>query len=189
MKVSVKGKHIDIGDSLRTHVNTKIEELVSKYLDELQDANVTFSKDAHLFCSDVTVRSVKGIPLQSVASSSEPYSAFDAAMSKLEKRIKKHKSKLRNTHSSKADELMASSFVLYGDEKEDEEIADNPTIVAEMTTPIRKLTVSEAVMQLDLEDLPALMFQNKSNDSLNMIYRRADGNIGWVDPSHNMAKK
>ncbi|MCL2473603.1 MAG: ribosome-associated translation inhibitor RaiA [Alphaproteobacteria bacterium] len=188
MKVSVKGKQLDVGDSLRTHVNTKIEELISKYLDELQDAAVTFSKDAHLFCADVTVKSVKGIPLQSTASSSEPYNAFDIAVSKLEKRIRKHKSKLRSAHANQSDALMVGSFILYGDEKEDEETADNPTIVAEMTTPIRKLTVSEAVMQLDLEDLPALMFKNKSSDCLNMIYRRADGNIGWVDPSHNMAK-
>jgi len=187
MKVSVKGKQIDVGDSLRNHVNDRIKELASRYFDDVQDATVTFSKDAHLFCSDVTVKCARGIPLQSSSASSEAYGSFDSAIAKLEKRIRKHKSKLRNNYSNN-NTMMAGSFILYGDEREEEETADNPTIVAEMTTPIKTLTVSEAVMHLDLEDLPALMFKNKSSDCLNMIYRRSDGNIGWVDPSHNLTK-
>ena len=81
--------------------------------------------------------------------------------------------------------MMASSFVLHGEDGSDEEEAnDNPVVVAEMTSPIETLTVSEAVMRLDLGDLPALMFKSRAHGGFNMIYRRPDGNIGWVDPSY-----
>ncbi|MDE2028943.1 MAG: ribosome-associated translation inhibitor RaiA [Alphaproteobacteria bacterium] len=190
MKLSVKGKQIDVGDALRTHVETQLKDVVAKYFGSGLDAQVTFSRDAHLFCADITVHAGRGITLQSNASASEPYPAFDTALARLAGRLRRHKTKLKQHHHESAREAEASvaaAFVLRGDHEE--EVNDNPTVVAEMTTPIETLTVSEAVMRLDLGDLPALMFRNRANGGLNMIYRRADGHIGWVDPAESLAAK
>jgi ribosomal subunit interface protein len=193
MKLSVKGKQIDVGDALRTHVNSHLEELVGKYFGDSSDATVTFSRDAHLFRADILVHGPNRIVLQSNASADQPYPAFDAALTRLSGRLRRHKTKLKQHHRDatleEADALMASAFVLNGDGHGDEEVGDSPAVVAEMTTPVENLTVGEAVMRLDLSDLPALMFRNRRHGGLNMIYRRADGNIGWVDPSLSSSKK
>lgn len=186
MKLSVKGKQIDVGDALRTHVQTHLDEIVGKYFGESLEATVTFSRDAHLFRSDIMVSGIHGILLQSTASADQPYPAFDAALDKLSKRLRRHKTKIKQQHhhDEKIAALVANAFVLGGDETAaEEEVGDNPTVVAEMTTPVETLTVGEAVMRLDLRDLPALLFRNRAHGGLNMIYRRADGNIGWVDPA------
>jgi ribosomal subunit interface protein len=190
MKLSVKGKQIDVGDALRAHVKTHLEEIIGKYYGDSMDATVTFSRDAHLFRADVLVHGVRGVLLQSTASSDQPYPAFDAAVAKLSARLRRHKTKIKQHHHDtsleKADSLVANTFVLHGDaEGSDEEVGDNPAVVAEMTTPVETLTVGEAVMRLDLADLPALLFHNRGHGGLNMIYRRRDGNIGWVDPAEN----
>jgi len=192
MKLSVKGKQIDVGDALRTHVETQLNDTVAKYFGDGLDASVTFSREAHLFCADIAVHAGRGIVLQSNASAVEPYPAFDAALTRLSGRLRRHKTKLKQHHHESAREVaesvVANAFVLRGDDhSHDEEVNDNPTVVAEMTTPIETLTVSEAVMRLDLGDLPALMFRNRANGGLNMIYRRPDGHIGWVDPAENIA--
>ena len=188
MKLSVKGKQIDVGDALRTHVETQLKDTVSKYFSESLDAHVTFSREAHLFCADIAVHAGRGILLQSNASAAEPYPAFDAAVTRLAGRLRRYKHKIKHHHHEgsreQADSLIANAFVLHGeDHGREEEVNDNPVVVAEMTTPVETLTVSEAVMRLDLGDLPALMFRNRGNGGLNMIYRRPDGHIGWVDPA------
>lgn len=191
MQLSVKGKQIDVGDALRSHVEAKLKEVTGKYFSGSLDAQVTFSREAHLFCADVTVHAGRGIVLQSSASASEPYPAFDMAADRIAQRLRKHKKKIVAQHHEQQRQeqaLMARSYVLPGDgEAAEEEANDNPVVVAEMTTPIETLTVGEAVMRLDLGDLPALMFRNSAHNGLNMIYRRADGHIGWVDPSHVVA--
>ncbi len=193
MKLSVKGKQIDVGDALRTHVQTQLDEIVAKYFGDSMEATVTFSRDAHLFRADILISGKRGILLQSAASSSEPYPAFDEALTRLSSRLRRHKTKINQRHHDttleKADYSVANAFVLNGNSAGDEEVGDNPTIVAEMTTPVETLTVGEAVMRLDLGDLPALMFRNRGHGGLNMIYRRADGNIGWVDPTETTAAK
>jgi ribosomal subunit interface protein len=190
MKLSVKGKQIDVGDALRSHVKFHLEEVVGKYYDDSLDATVTFSRDAHLFRADILVHGGHGTLLQSTAEAVEPYPAFDAAVAKLSGRLRRHKTKITQHHHDakreKADSMLASSFVLHGDEKgANEEVGDNPAVIAEMTTPVETLTVGEAVMRLDLGDLPALLFRNRGHGGLNMIYRREDGNIGWVDPAES----
>jgi len=178
---------MNVGDALRTHVEEQMKEVVSKYFSDAVEANVTFSRDAHLFRTDIAVHASRGIVLQSTYSADMPYPAFDAALSRLGSRLRRHKTKLtQHNHESSREQasMIANSFVLSGDSHE-EEVGDSPVIVAEMTTPVEMLTVSAAVMKLDLEDLPALLFRNSSHGGLNMIYRRADGNIGWVDPTEN----
>ncbi len=188
MKLSVKGKQIDVGDALREHVRFHLEEVIGKYFGDAFEANVTFSRDANLFCADIMVHGAHGPTIQGTAESTEPYPAFDAAVAKLSGRLRRHKTKLtqhhHEVHREKIESMLASSFVLHGDAKGgEEEVGDNPAVIAEMTTPVETLTVGEAVMRLDLGDLPALLFRNRGHGGYNMIYRRADGNIGWVDPA------
>jgi len=188
MQLSVKGKQIDVGDALRQHVESQLKDIIGKYFSDGIDAQVTFSREAHMFRADIAVHAASGILLQANANASEPYPAFDQAAERIKKRLRRYKNKIKHHHHEQGGErdaaLVASSFVLHGGEEEKEEQAnDNPAVVAEMTTPIEILTVSEAVMRLDLADLPALMFKNRAHGGLNMIYRRTDGHIGWVDPS------
>ncbi len=195
MKLSVKGKQIDVGDALRSHVQSQLEDAVGKYFGDSFEASVTFSREAHLFRADISVHGPHGIPLQSNASADLPYPAFDLALERLAGRLRRHKTKIKQQHHEASREgieaMIASSFVLHGDKEggSDEEVGDNPAVVAEMTTPIETLTVGEAVMRLDLGDLPALMFRNRSHGGFNMIYRRPDGNIGWVDPAETAPRK
>jgi len=191
MQLSVKGKQIDVGDALRSHVENQLTEITGKYFSDPLDAQVTFSREAHMFRADIAVHAGRGILLQANASAGEPYPAFDAAAARIAGRLRRYKNKIKHHHHENIrqdDAMMASAFVLKADEHDrEEQVNDNPVVVAEMTTPIETLTVSEAVMRLDLSDLPALMFRNRANNGLNMIYRRPDGHIGWVDPANDVA--
>lgn len=187
MELSIKGKQIDVGDSLRQHVEAQLNEKVGKYFGSSLNAQVTFSREAHLFRSDITVHAGRGLVLQSNASADEPYPAFDQALERIAARLRRYKTKLKDHRAdATGDAILANSIVLHSGDQAEEEANDNPVIVAEMTTPIETLTVSEAVMRLDLGDLPALMFRSRSHGGLNMIYRRADGHIGWIDPSQEL---
>lgn len=191
MQINVKGKQLDVGDSLRTHVQETISELTQKYFPTALEANVTLTKDAYLYRAEVTVHPAKGHVVQASGAAAEPYPAFDEAARTMAKRLQRYRSRLQDRHGRTPTDEVAASLnvkkVIFGGASltapADEPAGDEPLVVAEMATPILTLTVSEAVMQLELEDLPALLFTNKGNGSLNMIYRRQDGNIGWVDPT------
>ncbi|MGB4101491.1 MAG: ribosome-associated translation inhibitor RaiA [Alphaproteobacteria bacterium] len=191
MQLSIKGKQIDVGDSLRNHVQQSLKDIIGKYFSTPLDAQVTFSREAHLFRVDINVHAGRGILMQSDASATEPYVTFDTAAAKIDKRLRRHKNRIKSHHKHNhepQDSLPAQSIVLHSEEDcppEDDVV--NPVIVAEMTTSIDMLTVSEAVLRLDLGNLPALMFRNRAHGHLNMIYRRPDGHIGWVDPAQNVA--
>lgn len=186
MQLSVKGKQIDVGDALRQHVEEKLGDAVKKFFNHPLDANVTFSREGHMFRADITVHAGRGITLQSNSTAGEPYPAFDQAAERIAERLRRHKNRLKRHHQEPIDieAIQAQSFVLNAKQEDSvPEGADNPLVIAEMKTTIEVLTVSEAVMRLDLGDLPALLFRDRTSNELNMIYRRADGNIGWVDPA------
>ncbi len=190
MQLTVKGKQLDVGDALRTHVAENLNTIVGKYFTKPMEANVVLSRDAHLFKADIQVRVGRGIVLQSVSEATEPYPAFDTACEKLDKRLRRYKDRLRGHHSAEgvAEELIPARYQVLEAEREEhhEEVeADkaHPIVVADMQTHIDTLTVSEAVMRMELAEAPALMFRNRGNGGLNMVYRRTDGNVGWVDPS------
>lgn len=193
MQLSVKGKQIDVGDALRSHVEARLKDITGKYFNDSLDAHVTFSREGHSFRADITVHAGRGITLQANGSANEPYPAFDMAADRVARQLKRYRNKIKDHHhegkSREAEAMMANAFVLHGAQDSEEEANDNPVVVAEMTTPIETMSVSEAVMRLDLGDLPALMFRNRANGGLNMIYRRDDGNVGWVDPSYENAAK
>jgi ribosomal subunit interface protein len=198
MQVTVKGKQLDVGDALRTHVKDQLATLVGKYFGNPMEATVILSKDAHLYKADIQVHVGRGILLQSYAQANEPYPAFDEAADKVAKRLRRYKRRLKDHHErqtlAQLPVTSARKYILEADgaDLEDfEEPAESatevnghqPMVVAEMETAIEMLTVSEAVMRMDLAELPALMFRNRAHGGLNMIYRRPDGNIGWVDPA------
>jgi len=191
MQVSVSGQHLSIGLSLQEYVKERITGSIKKYFDHAPSATVHFNKQNHDFSCDIVVNDGTGrhIVIKSNASSDDVYFAFDAALSKIEKQLRKYKSKLKD-HSSKikVSEVIPTTtkYVIsptkIDDELEDQEIdLDNPVIVAEKATKILKLSVGQAVMKMDLEDLPALMFRNVKTDRINVVYYRKDGNISWVD--------
>jgi len=188
MEIQVNGKQIDIGDALREHVTDRIEERVSKYFDRAVDAHVTFSREAHLIRVDCSVHAGHAIVMQSHASAGEPYAAFDQALERIETRLRRYKRRLRNHHAvskATAADLVAAStyYVLEAEDESSEEPEDlQPLIVAEMKMEIPTTTVGGAVMRLDLSDAPVMMFRNSAHGRLNVVYRRSDGNIGWIDP-------
>lgn len=188
MNLTVKGKNIDVGDSLRGHVAENIERMFSKYFSNPIEASVTLSKQAHIFTAQLSVHVGRGILLQSEAGADQAYAAYDLAAEHMAKRLRRYKRRLRDHHRDTADSYRAAQFILApegGDDDIDRDVENgdaSPAIIAEMQTDIPTLTVSEAVMRLDLSDSRAMMFHNRAHGGLNMVYRRNDGNIGWVDP-------
>jgi len=191
MQLSVKGKQLNVGDALRTHVSDSLSHILSKYFGDAIEVGVTISRDGHMYRAVIAAHVGRGIQIQAQGDAAEPYPAFDTAAEHLAKRLRRYKGRLRDHHKNSAREaeiLLAQQYILAGDDEEEpsEDAAmGQPAVVAEMTTEIPSLTVSEAVMRMDLADQPALMFRNSSHDGLNMIYRRPDGNVGWVDPRGN----
>lgn len=186
MNLTVKGKNIDVGEALRTHVAQLLDHGIAKYFGNPIEATVIFSKQSHLFSADISVHIGRGILVQAEASADQAYAAFELAMEHLAKRMRRYKRRLRDHHRAETESFRASQYILAPEAEEEAELATNgseaPAVIAEMQTEIPTLTVGEAVMRLDLSDLKAMMFTNRAHGGLNMVYRRNDGNIGWVDP-------
>lgn len=187
MHIKVSGKHIDVGDALRSHVEDRLEQAVAKYFDRAVGANVVFSRDArNFFKCDSAVDLSTGLHAQSQAAADDIYAAFEQAVERIEKQIRRYKRRLKNHHQNRQSpiELIeAQSYVLAGqDEDEVDGSTDQPVIIAEMKTGIRALSVGDAVMQMELAHAPFLVFKNEANGRLNVVYQRDDGNIGWIDP-------
>jgi len=189
MQLSVSGKQIDIGQALREHVTDALNDAVEKYFGNAVDGAVVFSREAHEFHAEIAVHVGKGIQIQAHATAGDPYGAFDGAAEHMSKRLRRYKRRLRDHHRAAHhnNAVPAHAFVLAGANPDDdnEPASDEPVVVAEMEAEIASLTVGEAVMRLDLADTPALMFRNTAHGGLNMLYRRPDGTIGWVDPRGN----
>jgi ribosomal subunit interface protein len=189
LQVQIAGKKIEIGAALQERISLGLEERVSKYFDRTGEAVVTVSKPGWAFNVDCSVHLPSGITLQAHGEGDDPYAAFEQLLDKIEKRVRRYKNRLRN-HRAKDPlpmEIGAERIILVQPESEDGDDSgmdegDAPAIVAESDTSIRTMTVSMAVMQLELAENPALMFRNAAHGGLNMVFRRSDGNVGWVDP-------
>ncbi len=187
MRYQISGKQIDIGVALQTHVQTELGEVVGKYAQRPTDANVVFSRSAHEYVCETTVHLSTGLTAQAKAHATEIYAAFEACCDKMETQLRRYKRRLKDHHKDRSEpvELFgASSYILASDEYEsaNEPESLQPMIVAEMETKIPSLSVGEAVMQMELAGAPVLVFRNENKDGLNVVYRRDDGNIGWIDP-------
>ncbi|MCI5059960.1 MAG: ribosome-associated translation inhibitor RaiA [Alphaproteobacteria bacterium] len=193
MQLSIHGKQMDLGDSLKTHISDKLEDINQKYFNRAIEAIVTLSPEGHAFTkSHVSIRVGKDILVQGTAQDTDPYASFDQAADKVAKQLRRYKKRLRDHHErlEKDVALPAQNYVISPDtnmhEHEDQEPDHKePVVVAEMATNIQTMSVSEAVMRLDLSEENALMFRNAQHEGLNMVYRRHDGNIGWIDPEGN----
>jgi ribosomal subunit interface protein len=187
MQVLITGKQIDVGEALRTHVEDRLTIGVGKYFDRAIDAHVVFSRQGPRYRVDCAVHVGAGINVQSHAEVDEIYASFDVAADRIEKRLRRYKRRLRNHHKAPQGESLPAQAYVIEAEAEDAVEPENahefqPVIVAEASTEIAQLTVGEAVMRMDLANLPAMMFRNSGHGGLNVVYRRPDGNIGWIDP-------
>jgi ribosome hibernation promoting factor len=193
MQLTVTGKQLGVGEALRSHVEASLEALLIKYFGSAIEAHAVFAREAHLIRADLSVHIGRGIMVKSSASATDYYPAFDAAAERLAKQLRRYKRRLRDHHArlrNQPEELeTARSFVLAAAEEElgSEPVLDGqataPAVIAEMSTDLPRLTVGEAVMRMDLADAPVLLFRNRAHGELNLVYRRSDGNIGWIDPA------
>ncbi len=189
MQTSVSGQHIPIENSLQDYVKNRTGQIITKYFTNIISTNIHFSKHGVLFICDILVNDGTGrhMLLKGNASSDDIYSSFDIAISKLEKQLRKYKSKLKDRHEKikiSEENFRAVKYVIAPYQPEDEldsDINNHPIIIAEKSLETLTLSVNQAVMKMDLENLPALMFYNINSNRINIIYYRRDGNISWID--------
>ena len=203
MKVLVSGKHVDVGEALRSRVSDDLMSSIGKYFDRGGDAEVLVSREGHAFRVDCTVRLASGQTLLSHGLGHDAHAAFGTALEKIETRIRRYKRRLKS-HSVAASHKQAESasfFVLRapetdiddGDGWDDDHEAHHGheapkgVVIAESEAQLKTLTVSMAVMELDLTESQTIVFRNAAHGGLSVVYRRPDGNIGWIDPQRTQA--
>lgn len=191
MHITVSGKNMDVGAALRSHAESRLGHEVEKYLDRVTDANIVFSKESHFIRTDINLNTGthSRIIIKSKGEAGDAYVSFNDAADKIEKQLRRYKRRIKNHHKPKMEAteekiLLARKYVLQPEEEAHEE-KEQPLIIAEKNTDIETLNVSDAVMKMDLADLPALVFINKKSKRINVVYKRVDGNISWVDPEVN----
>ena len=193
MAIQVTGKNLDLGTALRGYVTERLDKAFERYGRDGLSGHVVIEKGHGEFSTTCTVTLRSGLSLQSCGTDAEPYPSVDEAVDRLEKRLRRYKRRLKGQHHgprSAAADMSAVDYVIrHGEEDEVDDTELAPAIVAETQTSIRELSVGDAVMEMDLSDKAFLIFKNASNDRLNVVYKRDDGHIGWVDPGGILGKK
>ncbi len=192
MDIRVSGHQVDTGAALKTHVDERMQAIADKYFSRALSAHVTFSKGPHDhgFACDIISHVMQGVVLKGGATGADAHRAFDDASEKVEKQLRRYKRRLKDRHAAKvavtAADLEAISdakYVVFEPPVEEEvETEDHPLIIAETKVDVPEASVSDAVMMLDLRNTNALLFKNAGSGAHNMVYRRNDGTIGWVEP-------
>lgn len=185
MDIRVSGHQVETGEALREHVEDRLSAIAEKHFSKAISASATFGKGPHdSFTADIVMHVMSGLTLKGSASAQEAHPAFDAAAAKIEKQLRRYMRRLQDRHSQSAHALKQeeAAYTIFEPEPEEEEAADNPVIIAETRTDIPESSVSDAVMLMDLRDANALLFKNSGTGLHNMVYRRADGTVGWVEP-------
>ena len=196
MTLRISGKSISVGEALRGRVSERTDEVLRKYFDGNYSGHITLSKDGFGFRTDCALHLDSGITLEAESNATDAYASADQALLMIEKRLRRYKSRLKDRSARKAyaeaavlaelnagPVLDAPSYVIEAPAEGDDEVTGySPVIIAEATTSLKRLSVSEAVMELDLTGAACLVFQHGSSGRVNIIYRRADGNVGWIDP-------
>jgi len=186
MTLRISGKNLDVGDSLRGQIDERIEAAVDKYFDGGQSGHVVLEREGSGFKAECTVHLDTGVVLQAEGKAHDVRAAFDLAAERIEKRLRRYKRRLKDrAHAAAPSEPDAEAtdwvFIAPADDEE-VDVDYSPVTIAEETTSLRTLSVSAAVISLDMSDKPVLVFKNGSHGGINVVYRRSDGNIGWVDP-------
>ncbi|MCF3639217.1 ribosome-associated translation inhibitor RaiA [Rhizobium sp. TRM95111] len=188
MSVRVSGKHMEIGDSFRLRIEEQVAEAIAKYFDGGYSSQVTVEKAGSRFSADCKVHLDTGVALQANGEANDPHAAFDAASERIEKRLRRYKRKLKDHHNGNGHDAYAEVAYTVMDSVPDEadELPEDyaPTIVAESTKKLKTMSVASAVMALDMTDEPVLLFRSVGQEQLNIVYRRNDGNIGWIDAAN-----
>lgn len=187
MRYQISGQQIDVGDALQTHVKSELGETVEKYAQRPTDATVTFSRHAHEFICESTVHLSTGLTASAKGHATEIYAAFESCREKMDKQLRRYKRRLKDHHRERSEPVEfngAQTYILAanGDADESEPDTLQPMIIAEMQTKVPSLSVGEAVMQMELAGAPLLVFRNEKHAGVNIVYRREDGNVGWIDP-------
>ncbi|MFL5297406.1 MAG: ribosome hibernation-promoting factor, HPF/YfiA family [Phenylobacterium sp.] len=193
MQVQVTGKRVDVGEALRSRVSDEISNSIGKYFDRGGGADVVVSREGQSFKVDCAVTLASGQQLTTHGLGGDAHMAFDAALARMDKRIRRYKRRLKDHHQAAQAKQAetAAYFVLqpFADDDEDDagdEAAEagfpEPMVIAETETPIETMTVSMAVLELDLTESQTIVFRNAAHGGLSVVYRRPDGNIGWIDP-------
>lgn len=190
MSLRISGKHMDIGDSLKSRIEGRISDAVDKYFGHGFSGHVTMEKSGSFFLADCILHLDSGINLQASAREPEAFASFDKAAERIEKRLRRYKRKLKDHHANgNTGEQAMAAYTVMSTPDDDEELGEDfaPLVVAESSTSVRTQTVAMAVMQLELMDEPVNVFKNAASGTVNIVYRRTDGNIGWIDPSSESA--
>jgi ribosomal subunit interface protein len=193
MPFRVSGKNIQIGEALRTRVNERIAEVVRKYFDGGFSGHVTVTKDGFGFRTECAIHLDSGAMLHAEAIAADAYASADQAALRIEKRLRRYKRRLKDRQAARASDrpaaeeagsITAPTYVIAAPEEDgEEEVGDfNPVIIAESTTALKRLSVSDAVLELDMTGVPVVVFRHAGHGRINVVYRRADGHIGWIDP-------
>ena len=179
---------MEIGDSFRSRIKGRIDEMVEKYFDGGFSGHVTVEKSGPRFSADCVIFLDTGMGLQATGLAYDPQAAFDAASERIETRLRRYKRKLRSYDAVQSAREDVSYRIMEPAAEEIEEIPEDfaPAIVAESTVSLKTMSVASAIVELDVKDSPVFVFRNAGNDQVNIVYRRADGNIGWIDPSKAM---
>jgi ribosomal subunit interface protein len=185
MQIKVTGKNIDIGEALRIHIEERLQQFRQKYFEGTVHAHVTVEKQRFSFQTDCSLHLATGLVLQSHGTAAEAFQSFDAAAQHLEKQLKRYKQRLKDHHKDRREPVRqseAASYVIQAGGDGEEPAGLNPVVIAESSTNVPELSVGEAVMQLEISSVPFVLFRNSKGGRTNVVYRRSDGNIGWVDP-------
>ena len=189
MRYQISGRQIDIGEALQTHVKSELTEIMEKYAGRPTDATVIFSKSAHEYNCEAIVHLSTGMTAQAKAHATEIYAAFEGCREKMDKQLRRYKRRLKDHHKERTSPVElagASAYILASSEEHHDDAEPEtlePMIIAEMESKIPSLSVGEAVMQMELAGAPVLVFRPEGKSHLNVVYRRDDGNIGWIDPA------
>ena len=192
MTIQVTGKNLDVGEALRGYVQERVAHTVEKYVGREPAGHVRIEKERGEFRTNCTIHLWQGMSLEAHGTAPDAYQSADLACERLEKRVRRYTRRLKRHGGSQTPrkETPAASYIIQARQEEHEESdEDNPIIIAEAATAVHEMAVSDAVMQMDLSDQPFVLFRNASHGEINVVYRRDDGNIGWIDPAGKKAKR
>jgi ribosomal subunit interface protein len=188
MPFRVSGKNLDIGEALRERVSARIAEALNKYFDGGYSGHVTVEKEGFGFHTECAIHLDSGMTLHTDANAADAYASADQAAVRIEKRLRRYKHRLKDHHAARSNgngaaTIDAPSYVIESPTHDDEEVTEfNPVIIAESTTTLKQFSVSEAVMELDMTGAPVVVFRHANHGRINLVYRRPDGHVGWIDP-------
>jgi ribosomal subunit interface protein len=191
MSFRVSGKNIDIGEALRSRINERIAEATAKYFDGGFSGHVTVGKEGFGFRTECMIHLDSGIVLEAEAMAADAYASADQVAGRIEKRLRRYKRRLKNHQGAAPDgadlearTIRAPSYIIAAPahDHDDDLTGFDPVIIAESTTALKRLSVSDAVMELDLTGVAIVVFRHAGHGRVNVVYRRGDGHIGWIDP-------